>query len=153
MRKEIFTDKNGKELIVTHRKSAVFFEGLADVNKENSYGKRHEEFIPIEELRKTFNFTKEEFSRFISYFEQIAGESWKSFTPKEADSMRAEYDDYYDRDFDNNGRLSIERMKLRIEGPYTQLRSSGEVVRLIKFNKRTFESFVYDLAQFNEFAC
>lgn len=145
MNEQIFTDESGQELIVTHRKSAVFFQGKVNANKPNGYGERHAEYICIKELRKIYTFSKDEFEHFITYCQTIANDIWKTFTPKEADSSRAEYDDYYDREFDNNGRLSVRAGTINIEGPYTQLKSDGDIVRLIKFNKRTFESFVYDL--------
>lgn len=147
MAEQVFLDKIGQELIVKHRKSAVFFQGKADVTKSNSYGERHKEYVCIKELNKLYDFSKEEFKRFIVYCQTIANESWKTFEPKEADSLGAEYDDYYDRDFDNNGRLSVQPESISIEGPYTQLKSDGEIVRLIKFNKRKFESFVFGLNQ------
>ena len=145
MKEQIFIDKSGQELILKHRKSAIFFEGKADIAKPNSYGEKHKEYICIKELRKLYNFSKEEFERFVAYCQAIANESWSNFTPKVADSLGAEYDDYYDKDFDNNGSLSIRAGIISIEGPYTQLKSSGEVIRLIKFNKRKFESFVFEL--------
>lgn len=145
MKERVFVDKSGEELIVKHRKSAVFFEGKADHNKPNSYGERHREYICIKELRKVYNFTEEVFEAFVAYCKEIASESWSSFEPKVADSMGAEYDDYYDKEFENNGSLSVRAGIISIEGPYTQLKSSGEVIRLIKFNKRKFESFVFDL--------
>jgi len=145
MKEQIFMDKSGQELIVKHRKSAIFFEGKANAAKPNSYGERHKEYICIKELRKLYNFSKEKFERFIEYCQTIANESWSSFTPREADSSGADYDDYYDKNFGNNGRLSIRAGIISVEGPYTQLKSNGEIIRLIKFNKRKFESFVYDL--------
>lgn len=145
MKEQVFVDKSGQELMLKHRKSAIFFEGKADIAKPNSYGERHSEYICIKELSKLYNFTKEEFERFIEYCQTIANESWSNFEPKAADSLGAEYDDYYDKDFDNNGRLSIRAGIISVEGAYTQLKSDGEAIRLIKFNKRKFESFVYDL--------
>jgi len=154
MKELIFVDSIGQELIVKHRKSAVFFESVADIEKpnsysvkhaKNSYGEQHKNYVCITELRRTFNFPEETFKSFCDYCSSIASESWVNFTPREADSLGAEYDDYYDKDFDNNGRLSIGKNTMRIEGPYTQLKSNGEIIRLIKFNKRKFESFVYEL--------
>lgn len=141
----VFADKEGQELIVKHRKSAVFFEGKVDISKPNSYGVRHNEYICIKELRKLYNFSKEVFEEFIAYCEKISNESWSNFEPKVADSMGADYEDYYDKEFDNNGSLSIRAGIISIEAPYTQLKSNGEIVRFIKFNKRKFESFVFDL--------
>ncbi|PTY93037.1 hypothetical protein B5V90_02840 [Heyndrickxia sporothermodurans] len=146
MKEKVFVDLNGEELIVKHRKSAVFFERQADIKKPNSYkGEDHKDYVCISELRRAYKFSEESFQAFCDYCNSIALESWSSFTPKEADSWGAEYDDYYDRDFDNNGSLSIGKNVIDIEGPYAQPKSNGEIVRLIKFNKRKFESFVYDL--------
>lgn len=145
MKTEIFIDRNNDELIVKHRKSAIFFEKKANVAKTNSYGEKHKEYVCITELRNLYNFEKEEFERFVDYCHLIAKESWTSFEPKVADSLGSEYDEYYDSNFDNNGKLSIRAGIISIEGPYTQLKSSGEYVRLIKFNKRKFESFVFEL--------
>lgn len=145
MKESTFKDREGQELIVKHRKSAVFFEGKVDISKPNSYGVKHSDYICIKELYKLYNFSKEDFEEFILYCEKIANESWSSFEPKVADSTGADYDDYYDKEFDNNGSLSIRAGIISIEAPYTQLKSNGEVVRFIKFNKRKFESFVFDL--------
>lgn len=42
MEERIWTDMNGQSLIIKHRKSAVFFERLANVKKPNKYGSRHD---------------------------------------------------------------------------------------------------------------
>lgn len=147
MKTQLFTDKNGQELIVKRRKSAIFFEAKTDIDKPNSYGDKHKEFIDIHELHKLFEFTQEEFERFVAHCQSIATDSWKNFEPKDATSEGSDYDDYYDRDFDNNGSLSVYNGIVSIQGPYTQLKSDGDIIRLIKFKKRTFESFVYDLEQ------
>ncbi|MCA1064774.1 hypothetical protein QTG56_24520 (plasmid) [Rossellomorea sp. AcN35-11] len=146
MKQKYFEDVNGLKLIVKHRRSAVFFEGIANIEKPNIYkGNDHRSYICITELKRTYTFSGEIFQELCDYCNQIAFESWSIFTPKPIDGLGAEYDDYYDKDFDNNGRLSISELGMDIEGPYTQLKSDGEVVRLIKFNKRKFESFLYDL--------
>ena len=150
----ILEDSDGQELIIKHRKSAVFFECLADIEKPNSYsvrnannrfGEQHKNYVCITELSRNYCFSEEGFKAFCDYCNSIANESWSNFLPKEADSLGADYDDYYDKEFDNNGRLSLRKNAMDIEGPYTQLKSGGEVIRLIKFNKRRFESFVYVL--------
>jgi hypothetical protein len=148
MKERTFEDVNGMELIIKHRKSAVFFERIANIEKPNSYkGKDHIPYICITELQRSYKFSEEMFKELCDYCNLIASESWSSFTPKEIDSTGADYDDYYDKEFDNNGSLSIRKLCINIEGPYTQLKSDGDVVRLIKFNKRKFESFLYDLNQ------
>lgn len=145
MEEKIFTDNNGEILIIRHRKSAVFFERIADIKQENKF---HPELVSIYELKRKYRFSDYMFKEFIKHCNAIAYESWANFTPKEADSMRADYDGYYDREFDNNGSLSICKNEIDIEGPYNQPKANGERVRLIKFNKRTFESFIYDLNKF-----
>lgn len=152
MKERVLLDIHGQELIVKHRKSAVFFESLVDVEKPNKYGVLHKDYVCITELSRTYNFTDEEFKSFCDYCQSIATESWSNFIPKEPDSWGAEYDDYYDKEFDNNGKLSLKKNIINIEGPYTQLKSNGEVIRLIKFNKRKFESFVYDLNKLIQFS-
>ena len=145
MKERIFTDINGEELIVKHRKSAVFFEREANIEKPNSYGERHAELVCITELKRKYVLSEKEFKGFCEYCKSIADESWSNFTPKVADSIGADYNEYYDREFDNEGSLSIGESTLRMEGPYAQPKSNGEIVRLYKFNKRKFESFLYDL--------
>ena len=150
----IFVDLSGEELIVKNRKSAVFFQRLADVEKPNSYyvknaknrfGEQHKDYVCESELGFSYNFSDEDFKVFCDYCNSIANESWANFSPKKTDSLSAEYDDYYDREFDNNGSLKIRKNRMKIEGPYGQPKSNGEIVRLIKFNKRKFESFMFDL--------
>lgn len=58
MKEIAFKDREGQELIVKHRKSAVFFEGKVDISKPNSYGEKHSEYICIKELHKLYNFSK-----------------------------------------------------------------------------------------------
>lgn len=154
MKERIFTDENNEQLIVQHRKSAVFFLRKADIEKPNSYsvqnakngfGKQHEPYVCATELKRSYRFSDEVFKEFHSYCSLIANESWSNFKRKGVDSWSSDYDDYYDKDFDNNGNLSIQTNGMKIGGPYTQLKCSGEIVRLIKFNKRKFESFIFDL--------
>lgn len=147
MKERIFTDRNGQELIIKHRKSAVFFERKADIEKQNSYGQRHAEYVCTTELNRVYHFSSEDFKQFFDYCKAIANESWSQFAPKEADSWGADYNEYYDKEFDNNGSLSVKADTLTMEGPYTQLKSNGEIIRLFKFNKRKFESLIYDLKQ------
>ncbi|QDP99437.1 hypothetical protein FOH38_02075 [Lysinibacillus fusiformis] len=117
MKERIFGD-----LIIKHRKSAIFFE----IGEGEYYD-------------CIFRFTEHEFKEFTSYIEEIANESWNNVTPKVADSMGTDYSEYYDKEFDNNGYLSIIENGLRIEGPYT---TTG---RLYKFNKAKIQSFIFDL--------
>lgn len=145
------------DLVVRHRRSAVFFERVADIEKPNGIAMKykpgsvihnnHVDYVCDSELKCRYEFTKEEFRAFYEHCVAIADEAWTAFTPKEVDSLRADYDGYYDRDFENEGSLVIYVCVIDIEGPYAQPKVNGEIVRLIKFNKRKFEAFVYDLAE------
>lgn len=142
------TERNFNGLIVRHRKSAVFFERETDLNIEGYVSPYWEDKTPViqpSELRCKYHFSQDDYKEFLSYMEQIANEAWKSFTPKEADSMGADYDNYYDREFDNEGSLSVGKYFVDVEGPANQPKTNSPIVRLYKFNKRKFESFIYDL--------
>jgi hypothetical protein len=62
-------------------------------------------------------------------------------TPKEAQSEGADYYEYYDREFDNNGYLSIRDNALEIGRPIL------ESNKLYQFNKKKMESFIYDFRE------
>lgn len=140
-----FIDNNKKVLIIQHRKSAVYFLKPVDPFKRNSYGPVHQEYICITELKATYEFSEATLSELLHYLQEVAAFAWPTFNPRPADSRGADYDDYYDKEFDNNGSLSLYNGKISIEGPYTQLCEGTDTARLIKFNKRKFESFIYDL--------
>ncbi|WP_342538355.1 hypothetical protein MKY15_19840 [Sporosarcina sp. FSL K6-1540] len=147
MQERIFTDKNGEQLIVRHRKSAVFFLRETDLSIDGYSFPWWVDTTPSiqrSELERSYRFTQEAFECFVEYMEEIALESWKSFIPKEADSFGADYAEYYDRDFDSNGDLSVRKNRLKVDGP-GQNKTGDPIARLYKFNKRKFESFVYDL--------
>lgn len=141
-------ERNFNGLIVRHRKSAVFFERETDLSiggYVSPFWKDEASVIQPSELKHKYAFSQSEFKEFVAYMEQIAEKAWKSFVPKEADSMGADYWEYYDRDFDNNGYLSVGKYFVSVDGPANQPKTDNPIVRLYKFNKRKFESFVYDL--------
>lgn len=143
MKECIFIDKNSEQLIIQHRKSAVFF--LKKYKNEDLEKHRSGEiYIDGTGLYANYAFTKDTFKELYEYLAKVGTESWKELKPRVADSMGADYDDYYDREFDNNGSLSIGNNVIRIEGPYAQQPNKDHLTRLIKFNKRKFESFIYD---------
>lgn len=152
MNERIFTAKNGEELIVRHRKSAVLFYRETDLDIEGYVGRLWTDKTPNvnpTEIERKYTFSEDVFTEFVAYMEKIAQESWTSFAAKEADSAGADYDEYYDKEFDNNGSLSIGRLVLRVEGPF-QPKTSNPIIRLYKFNKRKFESFIFDLRELVE---
>lgn len=113
------------DLIIKSNKSNIIFE--IDKNTESK------------DYKFLFNFTKETFCEFLQYIENISSKIWNDFTPKEPTSMSTDYNEYYDRQLDNNGYLSIRGNSLFIERP------SLDSSRLYKFNKGRMESFIYDL--------
>ncbi|WP_078598652.1 hypothetical protein [Evansella clarkii] len=117
------TFSNG--LVVKHRRSAIILE--------NADGK------PETQSRFAYPFTPKELETFTDYLHQAANEAWKDITPKEAFSMGSDYDEYYDRRYDNNGYLSITESGLSIEAPHLSKDT------LYQFNKAKIQSFIYDL--------
>jgi hypothetical protein len=124
MNSRSFRAISGLELIIKHRKSAVTFE--MNPNQSDKYY----DFL--------FKFTSDSFLELLAYIEEIANKSWDNLNPKEANSLGADYYEYYDREFDNNGYLSINQNALRFERP------SLESKKLYQFNKKRMESFIYD---------
>lgn len=141
-------ERNFNGLIVRHRKSAVFFERETDLNIEGYVLPHWKDQTPVvkpSELSRKYIFTQDEFKGYVAYMEQIANEAWINFSPKEADSMGSDYADYYDREFGNEGSLWVGKYYISLDGPANQPKTNNPIVRLYKFNKRKFESFVYDL--------
>lgn len=147
------------ELIIRHRKSAILFERVGNADNTEmyapyiqwGYGKEsiRGEAIPHykrSELDVGFNFDDQERKELCEYLKQIGIEAWANFEPREADSIGAEYYSYFDRDMDDEGNLSFgsgRRSFLDFSAPHQPARKDG-IVRLYKFNKRKFESFVFD---------
>lgn len=112
-------------LVVKHRKSSIVFESARGKKEREKYF--------------TYEFTKEQFRNFAAYIEKIANESWTNVVPKEANSLGSDYDEYYDRKYDDNGTLSITKNGISITAPY------WSVDTLYQFNKPKIQSFIYDL--------
>lgn len=125
MKQRVFKNEKGQDLIVKHRKSAIIF-AVEEVKKDMKPDFR-------------FYFSTQTFKEFASYIEEISNKAWAAITPKEAHSLATDYYEYYDREFDNNGYLSIVEDGLSVEGPYTT------TAKLYQFNKSKIQSFIYDL--------
>ena len=78
---------------------------------------------------------------FVSSFKALACSVWKDLNPKEATSYGSDYWEYYDRELDNNGYLSIKNGEMEFELPAYHLGN----IRCYKFNKAKVQSFIYDL--------
>lgn len=125
MRIKEFVGKNGVNLIIENNNTNIIFK-TDNKNIERDY-------------HLNIYFNKEVFEELIKYIESISNEIWKDFIPKEANSISSDYEEYYDRKYDNNGYLSIGENFFRIERPYI------ECPYMYKFNKRRMKSFIYDL--------
>jgi hypothetical protein len=121
MKSRAFT--NG--LVVKHRRSAIILE--------NENGKSEAE------TRFSYSFTNEELVKFIEYLHEAADEAWSNIIPKEAHSMGSDYDEYYDRRYDNNGYLSLTDTGISINAPHLSKDT------LYQFNKAKIQTFLYDL--------
>ena len=120
-----FLDNYNKNLIIEHNKTNIILR-TDNKNIESDY------YLKL-------YFSEQMFKEITNYLTNISNEIWKDFKPKEADSISSDYDEYYDRKYDNNGNLSIKGSQLLIERPHT------DCPYMYKFNKRRMESFIYDL--------
>lgn len=117
------TFSNG--LVVKHRRSAIILEHADGKDPQTS--------------KYDFAFTENELQAFTDHLYAAANEAWKDITPKEATSMGADYDEYYDRRYDNNGYLTITNAGISIRAPHLSEDT------LYQFNKAKIQSFIYDL--------
>ena len=119
MKEKTFEDEHGRKVIVR-------------VNKSNI--QIHTEEKKIIDYR--FYLDSDEI---LHYLKEQATRIWKSFHPKEADSLGSDYFEFYDRGTDANGYLEYRDEMLIFESP------SDETTLLYQFNKRKMESFIYDM--------
>lgn len=113
-------------LMVKHRKHAIIFTH-GDAPKDGA------------EDRFIYAFSDVDLEHLITHLETAANEAWNNFAPKEADSIGSDYDEYYDRRYDNNGYLQIRSHGIDVSAPY------GSTDTLYQFNKAKAQSFLYDL--------
>ena len=124
-----FLDTNGVNLIIKFNKTNIILE-TDEKNIDRGY------FVRIK-------FSKDVLNDMKNYLETIANQIWDDFTPKEASSLSSDYEEYYDRKYDNNAYLKLSKDgSLRIEKP------DKDSLYMYKFNKKRMESFIYDLKEF-----
>lgn len=128
MNKKEFWDKYKRNLIIEHNRTNIIFK-TDDENIEFGY-------------RLKLYFTEETFYEINNYLINISNEIWSDFDPKIANSINSDYDEYYDKKYDNNGYLTISYCQFSIERPHT------DCPYMYKFNKRRMESFIYDLNRY-----
>jgi hypothetical protein len=123
-----FIDENGINLIIEHNKNNIIFK-TDDKNIQKDY------YLNL-------YFSESILKGIIEYLTNISYQIWSDFKPKEADSISSDYQEYYDRKYDNNGYLSILKENgFKIEKPYI------DCPYMYKFNKRRMESLIYDLTK------
>lgn len=119
MKERVFEDGHGRKVIVRVTRSNI------QIHSEKKDLLDYRFYLDSTDLLK---FLKEQALRI-----------WKSFHPKEADSLSSEYFEFYDRRTDANGYLEFRDETLILESP------SEETTLLYQFNKRRMESFIYDM--------
>lgn len=119
MNERVFEDKHGRKVIVKVSKSNI------QIHSEKKDLLDYRFYLDSTDLLK---FLKEQAIRI-----------WKSFHPKEADSLGSDYFEFYDRRTDANGYLEFRDETLIFESP------SEKTTLLYQFNKRRMESFIYDM--------
>ncbi|MCC4417517.1 hypothetical protein [Limosilactobacillus reuteri] len=119
MNERVFEDEHGRKVIVKVNRSNI------QIHSEKKDLLDYRFYLDSTDLLK---FLKEQAIRI-----------WKSFHPKEADSLGSDYCEFYDRGTDANGYLEYRNEMLIFESP------SEEITLLYQFNKRRMESFIYDM--------
>lgn len=117
-----FQAVDGRMLKVVHRKSALLFELTEDAKG----------------YKFAFRFSAETFQALVRYIEESAAASWDKLVIKEADSFGSDYWEYYSRELDNNGYLSVNPGVIDVERP------ALESLELYKFNKAKMGTFLFD---------
>lgn len=94
------------------------------------------------ELEGDFEFSKNEFDEIKQSIIDGANNIWKNLKPRVADSFSSDYDEWYDKEVDNEASLVIKPKMYTIDVSAPFGRKS---TRLYRFNKRKMESFIFDL--------
>lgn len=98
------------------------------------------DFIGKDNLSMYFEDNVEDVYKFFNGLFRIV---WKDFNPKEANNFSSDYNEYYDKELDNNGYLAFHKTKC-----LTFYRPMPDNNRLYIFNKRRAESFIYDFEKY-----
>lgn len=120
--------KDGYKLAVTQVGRSIVFE-LPHLAGEIDYS------------LQTIELSNRDFKFFYNKLKELAEITWPNIDPKEADSEASDYYEYYDRELDNNGYLSINPIK----GAICVIQVSDFNSRVYKFNKRRMQSLLFEL--------
>jgi len=94
------------------------------------------------EFEGEFEFSKDEFDEIKRSIINGANNIWKNLNPRIADSFSSDYDEWYDKEVGNEASLVL-IPKAHIINANPPFGRKG--TRLYRFNKRTMESFIFDL--------
>lgn len=94
-----------------------------------------------------FEFSKDEFDEIKRSIIDGANNIWKNLNPRIADSFSSDYDEWYDKEADNEANLILipKACTFKIIPPF-----GYKGTRLYRFNKRTIESFIFDLNELDK---
>lgn len=94
------------------------------------------------ELEGEFEFSKDKFDEIKQSIIDGANNIWKNLNPRVADSFSSDYDEWYDKEVGNEANLVLvpKIRTIKIFPPFGR-----KTTRLYRFNKRTMESFIFDL--------
>lgn len=94
------------------------------------------------EFEGEFEFSKDEFDEIKRSIINGANNIWKNLNPRIADSFSSNYDEWYDKEVGNEANLVLvpKIHTIKIIPPFGR-----KGTRLYRFNKRTMESFIFDL--------
>ena len=97
--------------------------------------------------RVVFEFDQEQFDSFYRQLFSLATEVWGVIEPKEATSFGNDYQEYYDKELDNNGEAAIDSKGIYFDPPAPHLKSK----RLYRFTKKKIETYLYDLRKYTSY--
>lgn len=94
------------------------------------------------EFEGKFEFSKDKFDEIKQSIIDGANNIWKNLNPRVADSFSSDYDEWYDKEADNEANLVLipKIHTIKVIPPF-----GCKTTRLYRFNKRTMESFIFDL--------
>lgn len=99
------------------------------------------------ELEGEFEFLKDEFDEIKQSIIDGANNIWKNLNPRIANSWGSDYDEWYDKEVGNEASLVLipRTYTIKVNPPFGR-----KSTRLYRFNKRTMESFIFDLNELDK---
>ena len=94
-----------------------------------------------------FKLSKDQFDTFYSNLFQMAKEVWGDIELKDVTGLGNDYDEYYDKELDNEGGAKIDSNGIYFFPPAPHLESN----RLYRFTKTKIQTYLYDLKKQTSF--